>query len=285
MSELEVEVFDLNENDLDVLIHLRYDEPNEALPNTAHQADNLLMKILYKHITDIIEGEMMITVVCLNAKKWPLRVMDEIKYHIRANDREVELISIRYASNCDPVVINKNNNKFSLRCPDTGTLLVAKTDQLEFIMPYTESNYTIRVYGDEIQDLAKKYPDDSGYDLRAISDGVIYAGQVETLSLGVSILFPKGYELQMRPRSGMTKDDKVTVFGGVGTIDYGYTGHVGVTLINGSDKAWHYKRGDRIAQCVLAPVITDCPVLICKGKPPKSGSERANQGFGHSGKD
>ena len=73
---------------------------------------------------------------------------------------------------------------------------------------------------------------------------------------GVRVSLPKGYELQIRPRSGLAIKHGITVLNSPGTIDSGYRGEIGVILYNSSSEPFEIKRGMRIAQAVLASTIT-----------------------------
>jgi dUTP pyrophosphatase len=96
----------------------------------------------------------------------------------------------------------------------------------------------------------------AGVDLVAALDGPIVLpplgrAQVPT---GISIALPAGYEAQVRPRSGLAARQGVTVLNSPGTIDADYRGEVQVILVNLSDGPREVRRGDRIAQMVVAPV-------------------------------
>jgi dUTP pyrophosphatase len=71
---------------------------------------------------------------------------------------------------------------------------------------------------------------------------------------GISIALPAGYEAQVRPRSGLAAKHGVTVLNSPGTIDADYRGEIKVILINHGDAPFEIRRGDRIAQMVVAPV-------------------------------
>lgn len=71
---------------------------------------------------------------------------------------------------------------------------------------------------------------------------------------GLRMEIPHGYEVQLRPRSGMALKHGITLLNSPGTIDSDYRGDVGVILINTSDQEFHIAHGDRIAQIVVAPV-------------------------------
>jgi dUTP pyrophosphatase len=125
------------------------------------------------------------------------------------------------------------------------------------------------------------YPSDAGFDLRAdINDEmVIYPRERAVVFTGVKLQIPKGWEVQIRPRSGLAYKHGVTVLNAPGTIDSGYDGFLGVILINHSNENYVIKRYDKIAQGVLARVeqaefcISDY----------KFDSERSDKGFGSTG--
>lgn len=97
----------------------------------------------------------------------------------------------------------------------------------------------------------------AGMDLHALHE--YYAEEIRPggralLSTGISLAIPKGYEGQIRPRSGLALKHGVTVLNSPGTIDSDYRGEVKVLLINLGNEPVEIKRGDRIAQIVFAPV-------------------------------
>jgi dUTP pyrophosphatase len=100
----------------------------------------------------------------------------------------------------------------------------------------------------------RAYPTDSGLDLRAriTSTLVLQALGGAVIRTGIAIELPKGYEAQIRPRSGLSKQGVIAIFG---TVDNSYRGEVKVTLINSSSKTIEIKPNERIAQLVVAPVI------------------------------
>lgn len=97
---------------------------------------------------------------------------------------------------------------------------------------------------------------DAGFDLRAALDGptLVCAGSRTTIPTGIAVAVPAGYELQIRPRSGLAVQSGLTVLNAPGTIDAGYRGEIAVVLINHGSKHYSIQPGDRIAQAVLAPV-------------------------------
>jgi dUTP pyrophosphatase len=95
---------------------------------------------------------------------------------------------------------------------------------------------------------------DSGFDLYAIAEVFLYPGQRALVSTGLIFNIPKGFEMQIRPRSGMAIKSGITVLNTPGTIDSSYLGIVGVILINHGKDIFKVQEGDRIAQGVIAAV-------------------------------
>ena len=122
----------------------------------------------------------------------------------------------------------------------------------------------------------------SGVDLFAAvrSDQELLPGKTALVPTGLRVCIPSGYEWQIRPRSGNAVRHGVTVLNTPGTVDSDYRGEVKVILANLGESAFTVRRGDRIAQAVLAPVIS--PVFKVVNKLPETG--RGEGGFGHSGR-
>ena len=97
----------------------------------------------------------------------------------------------------------------------------------------------------------------SGMDLMAnIKDAVfLKPGKSDIIPTGIAISIPVGYEIQIRPRSGLAAKKKITVLNTPGTIDADYRGEIKVILINLGNEEFKINPNDRIAQMVLCPVI------------------------------
>jgi dUTP pyrophosphatase len=94
----------------------------------------------------------------------------------------------------------------------------------------------------------------AGMDVVAAEDVTLPPGGRHAVATGFAIAIPPGYEVQVRPRSGLALKHGVTCLNTPGTIDCDYRGEVKVILANLGDAAFHVARGDRIAQLVPAPV-------------------------------
>lgn len=101
--------------------------------------------------------------------------------------------------------------------------------------------------------------DAAGMDLRAaVAEDqplVLSPGQRAAIPTGLAIALPPGFEAQVRPRSGLALKNGVTALNSPGTIDADYRGEIKVILINHGQEGVTIRRGDRIAQIVVAPVI------------------------------
>jgi dUTP pyrophosphatase len=115
----------------------------------------------------------------------------------------------------------------------------------------------------------------------AVTEPVTFApGEIKLLPTGFAVAFPPGYELQVRPRSGLAVKHGVTVINAPGTIDADYRGEVRIGLVNLGREPYTIRRGDRIAQLVLAPV-SRAAVRVCTEL---DATVRQDGGFGHTGR-
>ncbi len=123
----------------------------------------------------------------------------------------------------------------------------------------------------------------AGYDLCAAvqQDLVLAPGDRVLVPTGYRFAIPPGYEGQIRPRSGLALSHGILVPNAPGTIDSDYRGELMVILLNAGEKSYSIRRGDRIAQLVIAPVVnaefSECDQL--------EATDRGERGFGHSGRD
>ncbi|MGB7372747.1 dUTP diphosphatase [Pontixanthobacter sp.] len=95
----------------------------------------------------------------------------------------------------------------------------------------------------------------AGMDVLAAEDVTLTPGMRHAVATGLSMAIPAGYEIQVRPRSGLAYTFGVTVPNTPGTIDSDYRGELKILMINHGAENFDVKRGERVAQLVLAPVI------------------------------
>lgn len=124
--------------------------------------------------------------------------------------------------------------------------------------------------------------DSAGADVRAnVKEPVIIeAGAVAMIPTGLRVEIPSGYEIQVRPRSGLAAKNGVTVLNTPGTIDADYRGEICVILINHSKTVFTVTPNMRIAQLILAPV---CQAEFIRQEQELTATTRGAGGFGHTG--
>lgn len=145
-----------------------------------------------------------------------------------------------------------------------------------------EKEITVKVVNKSGNQLpAYSTPDSAGMDLRAsLSEPVELAPMQRALiPTGIYIALPKGYECQIRPRSGLALKHGVTVLNSPGTIDADYRGEICVILVNLSDKPFVVNNGERICQMV----VTRYNRVEWEHVDSLDETERGAGGFGHTG--
>ncbi len=122
----------------------------------------------------------------------------------------------------------------------------------------------------------------AGMDVRAAveTEIVIKAGEVKLVPTNLKVEIPVGYEIQVRPRSGLALKNGIGLLNSPGTIDSDYRGEVGIIMSNFSKNNFVVKRGDRIAQLVLTQYTVADVIEVDT----LSDSQRGEGGFGHTGK-
>jgi len=119
----------------------------------------------------------------------------------------------------------------------------------------------------------------SGIDIYSRIDAVLMPLSWIVIPTGISVKLPKGYEMQIRPRSGIAAKDGIGILNSPGTIDADYRGEIKVIMFNISKKPWKIKRGERVAQAVVSPVILPEIVEVEK----LNNTARGDKGFGSTG--
>ena len=126
--------------------------------------------------------------------------------------------------------------------------------------------------------------DAAGLDLLAAvpenSPLILAPGARALVPTGLTIALPSGYEAQVRPRSGLAAKHGITVLNAPGTVDADYRGEIGVLLINHGDAPFAIRRGERVAQLVIAAVVRAELVAATA----LSATDRGSGGFGSTGR-
>lgn len=124
-------------------------------------------------------------------------------------------------------------------------------------------------------------PDAAGMDIRADLDSpvTILPGDRALIPTGLRVAIPAGFEMQMRPRSGLALKHGITLANSPGTIDADYRGPVGVIMINHGKEPFVVNPGERICQAVVAPVMQ----VSWNRVDSLPDTARGDGGFGHTG--
>lgn len=127
---------------------------------------------------------------------------------------------------------------------------------------------------------AYETPQSAGMDVKCTEHIVMNPGERVLAKTGLYVEIPAGFEIQVRPRSGLALKQGVTVLNTPGTIDADYRGEIGVILINHSSTVVEFAKGERIAQLVMARVER----IEWQLTESLSGTKRGQHGFGSTGK-
>jgi dUTP pyrophosphatase len=111
-------------------------------------------------------------------------------------------------------------------------------------------------------------------------DLIIEPGKVELIPTDISVEIPLGYEIQVRPRSGLAANHSIGILNSPGTIDSDYRGEVKIIMMNFGKENFKVSKGDRIAQLIVSKVYIAKMVAVKD----LNSSSRGIGGFGHTGK-
>lgn len=126
------------------------------------------------------------------------------------------------------------------------------------------------------------YPSDSGFDLYSVSEIRLQPFGRALIPTGIKLEIPEGYEIQVRPKSGLALNQGLTVLNTPGTVDSGYNGEIKVIVFNTNNEPVTIAKGMKIAQAVLCPVmcgtyVNFTPIDKIEDK------DRGDNGFGSTG--
>ena len=126
---------------------------------------------------------------------------------------------------------------------------ILKKEQSEFLM-----ELKVKKLNEEAKIPQYAHEGDSGMDLYSVEETTLQPGETKLVKTGLQIALPKGFEAQVRPKSGLAAKFGVTVLNTPGTVDSCYRGEVMVILINHSKEEYKIEKGKKIAQLVVAKV-------------------------------
>ncbi|MFA5019956.1 MAG: dUTP diphosphatase [Candidatus Pacearchaeota archaeon] len=120
---------------------------------------------------------------------------------------------------------------------------------------------------------------DAGLDLFSVSEHILKPGERCLVKTGLSFEIPRGYEIQIRPRSGLALKNGISLVNSPGTVDSGYRGEICIIVINHGNENFEINKGDKIAQAVLNKFENaEIEEVECL-----EGSLRGEDGFGSTG--
>lgn len=127
------------------------------------------------------------------------------------------------------------------------------------------------------------FDSDAGLDIYSAEPGILKPSERKPFSTGIKIAIPLGFEVQVRPRSGLAFKHGISIVNTPGTIDAGFRGEIKVILINHGQEPYEVKKGDRIAQLVFKRV-EKAMLKEVEDFDASLSSERGEGGYGHTGK-
>ena len=126
------------------------------------------------------------------------------------------------------------------------------------------------------------YPSDSGFDLHSTTQVIVPPMGRMIIPTGLKLQIPKGYEIQVRSKSGLALKNGLMVLNSPGTVDQGYTGELKVIIFNTGSQGYPIEVGSKVAQAVLCPVAAGEVVELINTESVDDG-ERGSNGFGSTG--
>ena len=152
------------------------------------------------------------------------------------------------------------------------------TDEMENMIYKVDLNYTSK----EGRILSYNYESDSGFDLYSTEQVTIPAFGRVLVSTGIVLDIPEGFEIQIRSKSGLALNQGLMVLNSPGTVDQGYIGEIKIILFNTNNHSVIVERGMKVAQAVLASVVSGRFVTLNKIDNVNQ-KERGSNGFGSTG--
>lgn len=121
---------------------------------------------------------------------------------------------------------------------------------------------------------------DAGMDVYSREEGILNPGEQRIFGSGLKVAVPYGFEMQVRPRSGLAAKHGISLLNTPGTVDHGYRGELGIILVNHGKEPFEIKRGERIAQIIFNKI----EIVSLEEVEELSDTERGEGGFGSTGK-
>lgn len=196
-------------------------------------------------------------------------------YTIENFDKELKVVEDYIKEVKEDEDLSENKKEFIISIIDNTILRVADL----YKNPRVKVKVKVKKLNEEAKLPTYANPLDSGADVCAIESVVIKEGETKLVKTGLSMEIPNGYEIQVRPRSGMSLKTKFRIANAPGTIDSLYRGEICIIGENTGSSPIYIEKGDRIAQLIIAPSymmeITEVEEL--------NETERGENGFGSTG--
>ena len=161
-----------------------------------------------------------------------------------------------------------------------GLDIVSLEKEMGVYQPKMDLKYSFS--NDDATNPTYAYPTDSGFDLYSTEQIVLGKFGRELVSTGLNIDIPDGYEIQVRTKSGLAIKEGLIVLNSPGTVDQGYTGEIKVIMFNTNPYPVTIKKGQKIAQAVLSPVVCGKWINFIKVENIED-KDRSDNGFGSTG--
>ena len=173
--------------------------------------------------------------------------------------------------------LNEILGKFGLSEENFG-----ENEMLDYSFDSMKKELPYKVLNEEAIEPKYNYDGDSGFDLYSVEDLELDAFSRVLAPTGLSFNVPDGFEIQVRPKSGLALNHGLTVLNTPGTVDSGYIGEIKVILFNTTPNKIIIEKGTKVAQAVLCPVVNGKWVKLVQ-KLTFDETERGNNGFGSTG--
>lgn len=214
-----------------------------------------------------------------NNPAYEAEMLENLKMEMRRDpnfDMDEQAVAAReFLKELDEESLSANKKEF--------LKLAIENSILKFIELYDNPREKIRVKIQKVEGNAKlptyAHPSDAGADVYSCETVEIKPGETIAVNTGIKVEIPKAYEIQIRPRSGMSLKTDIRVANTPGTIDSQYRGIVKVLLWNSGNESYTVNEGDKIAQMIISPV----PMIVWEEGEVNENTERGTGGFGSSG--
>lgn len=157
-----------------------------------------------------------------------------------------------------------------------------ESEMLDYSLDTMKKELPYKVLNEDAIEPKYNYDGDSGFDLYSVEDVELDAFSRVLVPTGLSFSVPDGFEIQVRPKSGLALNYGLTVLNTPGTVDSGYIGEIKVILFNTTPNKIVIEKGTKVAQAVLCPVVNGKWVKLVQ-KLTFDETERGNNGFGSTG--